>query len=228
MTGLRDLAVGQRDRQPRAGGRRRLAHLGRQVQGGGQVGPEPAVPVAVGGVEVAGRVALAAVADPAAAVGGELRRRAASARPGRSRPTRCCRSRRPCRRPRRPHRRGRRGSTCRTRRRCPGESRCRTSRRSARRRPWGRSSTWSSSAPRVTSKPRSVPSCASLAAIDSAVPRFEPNSTDSGVPCRATMRCGRRSPAPSTRAGGGGRLRRGPVDQDARGGGGRGCGSRRA
>ena len=56
--------------------------------------------------------------------------------------------------------------------------------------PVGRSSTWSSSAPTVTSKPRSVPSSASRAARDSAVPRLEPNSTVSRVPCRGTSRAG--------------------------------------
>ena len=62
----------------------------------------------------------------------------------------------------------------------------------------GRSSTWSSRAPTVTSKPRSVPSWASRVAMDSAVPRLDPNSTDSGVPCRGTSRDG---PSARPRAG---------------------------
>ncbi len=70
--GVADLAVGERDRQPGTGGRGRLAHRGRQVERAGQVGPQTAVPVAVGGVEVAGGVALSAGADAAAAVRGEL------------------------------------------------------------------------------------------------------------------------------------------------------------
>ena len=67
-----DLPVGQGDREPRSGRGHGLAHLCGQVEGGGEVGPEAAVPVAVGGVEVARGVALPAVADPASAVGGEL------------------------------------------------------------------------------------------------------------------------------------------------------------
>src|SRR6478672_10186907 len=56
--------------------------------------------------------------------------------------------------------------------------------------PTGRSSTWSSRAPTVTSKPRSVPSWASRVARDSAVPRLEPKSTVSLVPCRGTSTAG--------------------------------------
>ena len=70
--GVADLAVGEGDRQPGTGGRGRLAHRGRQAERAGEVGPQAAVPVAVGGVEVAGGVALSAGADAAAAVRGEL------------------------------------------------------------------------------------------------------------------------------------------------------------
>ena len=70
---VRQLPVGERDRQSGTDRPCRGADRRWEVQRGGEVRPQGGVPVPVGGVEVAGGVAFAAGVDPAPTVRGELR-----------------------------------------------------------------------------------------------------------------------------------------------------------